>query len=188
MSKVFSAKYLQILREKIPDKFPQSLRNEIYKKKWVIYAKRPFGNVKSVVEYLGRYSHKVAISNGRIKNIDDTSVTFGYKDYKDGDKKKEMTLSHHEFIRRFAQHILPKRFVRIRHFGILSSTWKREKLQLLQEKLWKVELPAKPLKSQKVRPCPSCKVGTLRTILSFDHRGPPEFYKHLWDKLKALQH
>lgn len=187
ISVVFRAKYVELLREKLAEKFPQKLRNELFKKKWVIYAKRPFGNAKSVVEYLGRYSHKVAISNHRIVNIDDTNVTFSYKNYKNGAKVKQMTLSHAEFIRRFAQHVLPKRFVRIRHFGILSSSWKPEKLPTLQEKLWNTKVPEKPAKGAKVRLCPCCKTGSLRTILSFDHRGPPDFYNDIWQKLKASQ-
>ncbi|MFN5849222.1 MAG: transposase, partial [Chitinophagales bacterium] len=93
------------------------------------------GSPKSVVEYLGRYTHKIAISNHRIQKIESDTVTFGYKDYKDSGKKKSMALNQKEFVRRFSQHILPKRFVKIRHYGILSSTWKREKLKKIQEKL-----------------------------------------------------
>lgn len=104
----------------------------LYRKKWVVYAKRPFGKAHQVVEYLGRYTHKIAISNHRIIGINADSVTFSYKDYRTGGNKKSMTLRHSEFIRRFALHILPKRFTRIRHFGILSSTWKRGKLKTLQ--------------------------------------------------------
>ena len=86
------------------------------------WAKKPFGSPKSVVEYLGRYTHKIAITNHRIKSIDDQNVAFDYKDYRAAGVKKQMTLSHQEFIRRFALHILPKRFVKIRHYGFLSST------------------------------------------------------------------
>jgi hypothetical protein len=88
----------------------------------IVYAKRRFESPKSVVEYLGRYTHKVAISNHRIQQVDDERVRFSYKDYRQNGLKKSMTLTHGEFMRRFAQHILPKRFVRIRHFGVLSST------------------------------------------------------------------
>ena len=93
--------------------------------------KKPFGSPKSVVEYLVGYTHKIAISNQRIKSIDNESVTFDYKDYRVAGAKKKMTLTHQEFIRRFALHILPKRFtssvcpmgsgVKIRHYGFLSS-------------------------------------------------------------------
>jgi hypothetical protein len=129
-----------------------------------------------VVEYLGRYTHKIAISNHRIKEIDADTITFSYKDYKQKAVKKEMTLSHAEFIRRFALHILPKGFVKIRHYGFLSSTWKRKKLKALQQKLGislSIKEPEKPIPLPK---CPHCKTGNLRTILVFDKRGPPNSY------------
>lgn len=182
MSVVFRAKYLSELRHRLKEKVPQKLLNELYKKSWVVFAKRPFGSPKSVVEYLGRYTHKVAISNHRIKSVADKSVTFTYKDYKTGAQVKEMTLSLEEFTRRFSQHILPKGFVRIRHYGILSSTWKRARLPELQEKLGQKQTEIKE-KTQRVRPCRCCKTGILRTILSFDQRGPPEFYAEMWKKL-----
>ena len=85
--------------------------------------------------HLGRYTHKIAISNHRIKAIDDKNVTFDYKDYKQNGFKKQMKLTHREFICRFAMHILPKGFVKIRHYGFFSSAWKRQKLGVLQSKL-----------------------------------------------------
>ena len=178
MSVVFKAKYLAEIRRRLESKVHQTLLNELFKKSWVVFAKRPFGSPKSVVEYLGRYTHKVAISNHRIKSVDENTVTFGYKDYKTGAQKKEMTLTHAEFIRRFAQHILPKGLVRIRHYGILSGTWKRAKLPQLQLQMGQ-KRPEKIEEKQKVRTCKCCTTGTLRTILSFDHRGPPDFYNHL---------
>lgn len=183
LSTMFRAKYVALLRQKL--KLDQSLYNSLFKCDWVVKAKQPFGNPKSVVEYLGRYTHKIAISNYRIKTIGATTVTFTYKDYKDDAKTKIMTLSHEEFVRRFSLHILPKRFVRIRHYGILSSTWKRGNLAELQQKLWNEKVPLRPLKCPKERCCQCCKRGSLRTILSFDHRGPPESFKHLWEKLKS---
>ncbi len=133
LSKVFRAKCVGILSQKI--ELDKALRESLFKKDWVVYAKRPFSSPKSVVEYLGKYTHKVAISNHRLKSIEEERVTFSYKDYRSQGEKKVMSFTHQEFIRRFAQHILPKRFVRIRpggvpHYGILSSTWKREKLVL----------------------------------------------------------
>ncbi|MBK9511508.1 MAG: transposase [Cytophagaceae bacterium] len=80
MSVVFRAKYLSELRHRLKKKIPQTLLNELYKKSWVVFAKRPFGSPKLVVEYLGRYTHKVAISNHRIKSVDGKTVTFTYKD------------------------------------------------------------------------------------------------------------
>ena len=120
LSKVFRAKYVQRLRQSgIEDK---QLLESLFQNDWVVYAKRPFGGPVQVIEYLGRYTHKVAISNHRIQTVTDKEVSFSYKDYKAGGAVKLMRLSNEEFTRRFAQHILPHRFVRIRHYGILSST------------------------------------------------------------------
>ena len=174
LSKVFRAKYCEKLKEKSPDNYTK-VKKELWDKNWVVFAKKPFGNPKSVVEYLGRYSHKIAISNNRIQNIDNQNVTFKYKDYKQNGFKKRMTLSHKEFIRRFAMHILPKRFVKIRHYGFLSSTWKRQKLKDLQSKL-NVQPIVKTTTAPKIRKCQCCKTGNLHTILIFDKRGPPAWY------------
>lgn len=172
MSKVFRAKYVQLLRaQKVEDK---TLLQSLFTKNWIVYAKRPFGGPKQVIEYLGRYTHKVAISNSRIKNVTESEVTFNYKDYKAAGITKQTTLANAEFIRRFARHILPKRFVRIRHYGILSSSWKRGRLQNLQATL-KVERPQQTSKTL-LRKCPCCKTGTLITIEVFGQRGPPENY------------
>jgi hypothetical protein len=169
---MFRAKYVQRLRQcGFADK---ALIDSLFQKPWVVYAKRPFGGPKQVIEYLGRYTHKVAISNHRLKNVTDNEVSFGYKDYKDGSSQKLMTLSHHEFVRRFAQHILPHRFVRIRHYGILSSSWKRGKLQALQLSVHAIR-PAIIIKTM-LRKCHCCKTGTLVTIDVFGMRGPPQKY------------
>ena len=90
------------------------------KHEWVVYAKPPFSGPETVIEYLSRYTHRIAISNARILDIADGKVTFTWKDYKDDSKIKVMTLSADEFIRRFILHILPPGFTRIRHFGLLS--------------------------------------------------------------------
>jgi hypothetical protein len=116
----------------------------------------------------------VAISNHRLQKVDETSTLFSYKDYKSSGIKKTMFLSNPEFIRRFAMHILPHRFVRIRHYGILSSTWKRGKLQALQARLL-VQRPENRIKTM-LHKCPCCKTGTLIIIESFGIRGPPEKY------------
>lgn len=89
--------------------------------KWVVYAKRPFAGPRQVLAYLSRYTHRVAISNGRLKSADERSVSFDYKDYAKGARHKCMTLSTAEFIRRFCLHILPPHFVKIRHYGLLSN-------------------------------------------------------------------
>lgn len=174
LSKVFRAKYCDKLKAKDVVQY-QKIRQQLWTKPWVVFAKRPFGNSKAVVEYLGRYTHKIAISNHRIKSIEEQTVTFVYKDYKEKGAKKEMTLSHEEFIRRFSLHILPKRFVKIRHYGFLSSTWKREKLKLLQQQLF-VIIVQQSEKKMMLAKCRCCKIGNLRTILIFDKRGPPREY------------
>jgi len=94
--------------------------NKLYAKHWVVYVKRPFHRPQQVIEYLGRYTHKVAISNYRIVKLTKTSVFFKWKDYRHANKNKVMELSIAKFIRRFALHILPHRYVRIRHYGLLS--------------------------------------------------------------------
>jgi hypothetical protein len=172
LSKVYRAKYVAQLREKgITDK---KLIENLFAKDWVVYAKRPFGGPGQVIEYLGRYTHKIAISNHRLQQVDEQSTTFVYKDYKTKACKKQITLSNPEFIRRFAMHILPHRFVRIRHYGILSSTWKRAKFAALRVRL-KME-PVKWEVKTKLHRCPSCKTGTLITIAVFGKRGPPDQY------------
>jgi hypothetical protein len=97
------------------------LRDRLYRKDWIVYAKPPFGGAEQVFRYLGRYTHRVAISNHRIVNVADGKVTFTVKDYKDGARRKTMTLSAVEFLRRFLLHVLPKGFVRIRHYGLCAS-------------------------------------------------------------------
>lgn len=170
MSKVFRAKFVASLRASgIKD---QDLIDQLFSKNWVVYAKRPFGGPKQVIEYLGRYTHKVAISNHRIKEVTDKEVRFGYKDYRKAGQKKEMTLSNIEFVRRFSLHILPRRFVRIRHYGILSSSWKRGKLQGLQSDL-NIKIPASKPRTL-LNKCRCCKEGTLITIAIFGQRGPPQ--------------
>lgn len=184
MSKVYRAKYVALLRA-ADIEVEQSLYDALFKKEWVVYAKRPFGSPKSVVEYLGRYTHKIAISNHRILSINDNTITISYKDYRIDGKKKILTLSHEEFIRRFAMHILPKRFVRIRHFGILSSTWKRDKLKELQVQLNGLILSVLPVIIQRTyhKACPCCKTGHMITLFNFGRRGPPaEFYAAGYEK------
>ena len=116
-----------------------TLRSALYNMEWITYFKEPMGGPAQVLEYLGRYTHKVAISNHRIKRIDmDNNVTFEYKDYADEGKKKTMTLSGEEFLRRYEQHILPPRFCKIRHYGYLGN-YKRK--QRVNEILQQMDLP-----------------------------------------------
>ena len=188
MSKVFRAKFVAEMR-KVLLKQDQSLYDKLFAKNWVVYAKRPFGKPENIVEYLGKYSHKVAISNFRIKAIDKEkrTVTFSLKNYRQGGKKGLQTLSTKEFVRRFCLHILPKGYTRIRHYGILSSGWKKEKLPKLQEQLGVKRKAKKEEESELVpfqRRCPSCKTGMLETIFAFDKRGPPKKYQELLKNLR----
>ncbi len=103
-----------------PAKFRQLL-GTLYRQRWVVYAKPPFGGAEQVYRYLGRYTHRVAISNSRLVALTADRVTFCYKDYADGARQKQMTLDADEFLRRFLLHVLPKGFVRIRHYGLLAG-------------------------------------------------------------------
>ena len=107
----------------------QKLLDACYKRDWVVYAKPPFGGPEHVFRYLGRYSHRVALSNSRLRSLDDTHVGFEWKDYADGHRVKVMRLAIDEFIRRFLLHVLPKGFVRIRHYGLLASVNVATKLE-----------------------------------------------------------
>ncbi|MCB2307411.1 transposase [Clostridium estertheticum] len=97
----------------------------------MVYCKPPFGSAEHVLEYLGRYSHRVSISNHRIINLENGYVTFKWKDYRDYNKEKFMTLTVDEFMRRFFMHVLPRKFVKIRHYGILSNRNRYKYLSLL---------------------------------------------------------
>ncbi len=96
-------------------------RDGLYRKDWVVYAKPPFGGPEQVFSYLGRYTHRVAVSNHRITGFDNDHVSFTFKDYAEGGQRKTMTLSVIEFLRRFLLHVLPRGFTRIRHFGLLAG-------------------------------------------------------------------
>jgi len=106
-------------------------------REWVVYAKPPFGGPSQVLEYLGRYTHRVALSNERLLNVSDGNVTFQWKDYRHKDKQKSraMTVPAEEFIRRFLIHTLPPGFPRIRHLGFLANRHRREKLALSRQLL-----------------------------------------------------
>jgi len=103
---------------------------DMYCKDWVVYCKPPFGNAQKVIDYLGRYTHRVAISNNRLIDMSDGSVTFNWRDYSDGNKQKTMKVAADEFIRRFLFHILPNGFRKIRHFGLFASRDKKKRLAL----------------------------------------------------------
>lgn len=156
---------------------------KMYELRWVVYAKQPFGGPQQVVEYLGRYTHKVAISHHRLKEIDDYgNVLFEYKDYADQGKKKLMKLSGKEFIRRFEQHLLPFRFVKIRHYGYLGNNQRKKRIIGVLERMklpvhkellwipWTVRLLE--LTGRDVGLCPCCRKGRL--VPYSTKKSPPE--------------
>src|SRR6202050_4771385 len=119
-----------------------SFLRPLFRKDWVVYAKRPFGGPEHVLHYLARYTHRVAISNHRIVDVTDTHVTFRWKDYAHHNRRRVMSLTHEEFLRRFLQHVLPKGFPRIRYFGFLANRRRGQLLALCQTLLCK-SLPAR---------------------------------------------
>lgn len=127
ISKKFRGKLLHFLQQENLD---ESLIWKLRGKNWVVYCKPPFGSAGKVIEYLGRYTHRVAISNSRIIKLEDGKVTFRWRDYSNGNKIKVMTLTAFEFIRRFLMHVLPSGFRKIRHFGIFASREKTKRIKL----------------------------------------------------------
>jgi hypothetical protein len=150
----------------------QGLLDKMYEKEWIVYCKAPFKSAAYVLEYLGRYTHRVAISNNRIVTNENGYVTFKWRDYKDGNKEKCMTVTAEEFIRRFIMHILPKRFVKIRHYGILSNRSRSTKLKrcklLTRSNL--MDIPEAKLSTEEmllkligldISLCPCCGMGKM---------------------------
>jgi len=129
LSTVLRGKFISALQKKLPQ--DKRFIRELYKTNWVVYAKEPFAGPEEVIDYLGSYTHKVAISNHRLLNVDETGVRFRWRDYRDN-KVKVMTLEGAEFLRRFWHHILPRGFMRIHHYGLLSTT-RRVQLRELQQ-------------------------------------------------------
>jgi len=179
MSKVFRVKFVAALRKEI--QLDKALAGKLFAKRWVIYCKQPFFGAKQVIEYLGRYSHKIAMSNSRILSIENDTVTFMAKDYRKAGKKIVLTLGQKEFLRRFALHILPKGFTRIRHYGILSSSSKKKYKTIIDLQIGSLKRTEE--KSPTLhRRCPACKKGILQTVCTFDQRGPPVNWIRLYLK------
>jgi hypothetical protein len=152
---------------------------------WVVYAKRPFGGPTQVLRYLARYTHRVAISNRRLISLDDSGVTFKWKDYRlEGpDRYKQMTLDPHEFIRRFLMHVLPQSFHRIRYYGFLTSQSRARNIARIRELLAAPLIPVDAIKAldptpeeskAPEHPCPCCG-GPMRIIETFLRGQKPSY-------------
>ena len=151
----------------------------IQKKDWVVYAKRPFAGPEEVLKYVARYTHRIAIANNRLLNINDGKVQFRWRDYRDGNRHKTMTLGADEFIRRFLLHVLPDGFQRIRYFGFLANRYRAERLALCRQ-LMQMPPPTatheanmdyrdryEALTGISLRTCPLCRRGTMVVIETF---------------------
>ena len=195
LSIVFRAKLLEKLKFQLKKRNQltqyQSVIDQCFAKPWVVYCEPALGNAAQIVNYLGQYTHRVAISNTRIKSIDHKAVTFSYKDYADNKNKKLMTLTGVEFLRRFAMHILPYRFVKIRYFGILTSRYKQEVqslktkpdiIQLTETKLQRIVR----LTGYNPCLCPKCKTGTMQPVEILPRIRCPDnvFYSRINNNIK----
>lgn len=187
LSTVFRGKYLELLERSYAklkfNEIPELAAHSQFKgvlvaasrKNWVVYAKAPFAGPTQVLEYLGNYTHRIAISNYRIESIDDTHVSFRYKDRIDGNAEKLMRLTKKEFTRRYLSHVLPNKFVRIRHFGFLGSRQKAKNIEIARECL-KVKSRIEIVKDEDykqllkrligvdVTACPCCKNGKMLEV------------------------
>jgi hypothetical protein len=196
MSRLFRGKFLFYLKRtcdlcfdgnisclKEKDAFLSFIK-KLYDKEWVVYCKPPFKDPETVIEYLGRYTHRVAITNHRIINIENGRVSFFRKDYADGGKTKIMTIDCFEFIRRFLLHVLPDRFVKIRYYGLLGNRNRKEDLALCRRILgvtqserivqtWQELLLA--VTGIDIMECPVChgRMKRKEALPSQQYRGPP---------------
>jgi hypothetical protein len=181
LKKVYKATFLRLIRERKADihcdadQIDEAVRLSGYKR-WKVYAKAPFGGPDIVIKYLGRYTHKTAITHHRIISVDQERVCFEYKDYADNHQIKQMELSTVEFMKRFERHILPLRFVRIRHYGLLTNRGKItrindiRKLLGLQEIRTKVLIPVAIRMLEKfgrdITRCQQCETGRYELLFT----------------------
>jgi hypothetical protein len=193
LSSVFRAKYRDGLKTALAEQGiqrPRDLFEQMMLRNWVVYAKEPLGDPRKMIEYLGRYAHRIAISNHRLINVTDADVTFRYKDYRHGNLQKEMTLGNTEFLRRFCMHILPPGFVKIRHYGILSSRRKAEYIPKPKDENGQKIASSKPAWQQVCRErlgfdpekCPCCGSGRMKLIGIVDPRPPPDKLLLAWNQ------
>ncbi len=192
MGLIFRARYVKLLRKAIKKgELPQPgdhLFKILFTKEWITYAKRPFKRPQHVLNYIGRYSHKIAITNHRIEKVSNDRVCFRYKNYRKKGRQQVICLNQKEFIRRFAMHIVPYKFVRIRHYGILSNRNKKQALAAARKALGVKQAPSKLKPKLLALPenqyphfCPCCQKVTLHLLIDVlpAIRGSPETTAHL---------
>ena len=185
LAKVFRAKFLEGLEQacergdlSCDESLPALLRS-LRQQDWVVYAKPPFAGPESVLRYLGRYTHRIALSNRRILRVEGDRVAFRWRDYADGKRPKVMELAVHEFLRRFLLHVLPTGFVRIRHYGLFANRSRTATIARCRRLLGAEDPPAPPahesglekllrLTGVDLRLCPACGEGRLRVIAELD--------------------
>jgi hypothetical protein len=181
LKKVYKAVFLRLVRQRKDEitcdteQIEEAIRLSGYKR-WQVYAKAPFGGPDQVIKYLGRYTHKTAITHYRIQSVNNGRVCFEYKDYADGDKAKSMPLDEKEFMQRFERHILPKRFVRIRHYGFLTNRGKATRLNEIRRGMGldpvilKVEVPIAIKMLEKfgkdITQCDQCETGRYELLFT----------------------
>jgi hypothetical protein len=194
LRKKYKAIFLRLARERKQDiaasdqQIDTAIQLSGYKR-WKVYAKAPFGGPDQVLKYLGRYTHKTAITSYRIEAVEKGTVRFKYKDYADGNKTKSMLLDEREFLRRFEMHILPKRFVRIRHYGFLTNRGKRTRLNNIRKTMGleqikaPVEIPVAIRLLEKfgkdISQCTQCTTGRYGLLFTkrfgkITYRKPPK--------------
>ncbi|MCU7865615.1 MAG: transposase, partial [Candidatus Thiodiazotropha sp. (ex Lucinoma borealis)] len=139
--------------------------DELVSQDWCVYSKPCLNHTGTVVDYLARYTHRIAITNARILAVDESAVVFRYKDYRDKNRQKAMQLSGEEFVRRFLLHVLPKGFTRVRHYGFLAGCCRAKRLVQIREALVQPEpvTDASPA-GEITYHCPRCQVGHLRLV------------------------
>jgi hypothetical protein len=166
--------HLENNRLKLPGDFPgyDQLKKKLYEKNWNVYSKKALGGVNSVLAYLGRYTHRVAISNSRLVNIKNGQVTFRYKNYRNRGRQETITIGCTEFARRFLMHVLPGGFYKIRYYGILATanikTKRQQAVALIGRIIWLPILEGlsayevyRTLTGTDPARCPKCKQGTM---------------------------
>lgn len=197
MSVVFRARFVHLLRKEAKTEsvtVSSSFYDQLFKKKWVVFAKQPFLGAAQIIEYIGRYTHKIAISNHRIRKVENGKVYFQYKDYRQNAKKLVMALDEMEFVRRFSLHILPLRFIRIRHFGLLHSRSKYPIADVIEairksgvgQNSDLAKLPFLSSPKEYVPRCPVCKKGRMLILAIGTGRDPPPDIKAI-NKLRSAQ-